>query len=148
LVATDHCPFCMSEKALGQGDFSQIPNGAPGIETRMSLLYSGGVATGRLSLNRWIDITATAPAKLFGLFPKKGTLAPGSDADIVIFNPRQTLTLSQETLHMAVDFNPYEGWKVTGACETVLSRGRVLVTPEAGFIGPDGHGVYLRRAGR
>ncbi|HET6611931.1 MAG TPA: dihydropyrimidinase, partial [Kofleriaceae bacterium] len=120
VVSTDHCPFCMKEqKELGKDDFSKIPNGAPGIETRMSLLYDGGVVPGRISLNRWVEIASTAPAKIFGMFPKKGTIAPGSDADIVVFNPNAKMTLSQKTLHMNADYNPYEGREVTGISETV-----------------------------
>ena len=105
-IATDHCPFCMKEKHLGDGDFSKIPNGAPGVETRMSLVYDGGVRTGRISINRFVELTSTSPAKIFGMFPKKGTIAPGSDADIVIFDPNKTTTLSAKTHHMKVDYNP------------------------------------------
>ena len=115
VISTDHCPFCMKEqKELGLNDFSKIPNGAPGIETRMSLVYDGGVAAGRISLNRFVELTSTSPAKIFGLFPRKGTIAPGSDADIVVFDPNRTITLSANTLHMNVDYNPYEGRQVTG----------------------------------
>ena len=125
-ISTDHCPFCMKEqKTLGEGDFSKIPNGAPGIETRMSLVYDGGVRTGRISLNRFVELTSTSPAKIFGLFPRKGTIAPGSDADIVVFDPERTIRLSARTLHMKVDYNPYEGREATGA--TRSSRGRVIV---------------------
>src|SRR5689334_3843596 len=100
-ISTDHCPFCMKEqKVLGEGDFSKIPNGAPGIETRMSLVYDGGVRPGRISLNRFVELTSTSPAKIFGLFPRKGTIAPGSDADIVIFDPEKKVRLSAKTLHM------------------------------------------------
>src|SRR6058998_2508550 len=115
-ISTDHCPFCMKEqKTLGEGDFSRIPNGAPGIETRMSLVYDGGVRTGRIPLNRFVELTSTSPAKIFGLFPRKGTIAPGSDADIVVFDPEKKIRLSAKTLHMNVDYNPYEGRQVTGA---------------------------------
>src|SRR5919112_3299860 len=147
-ISTDHCPFCMKEqKTLGQGDFSKIPNGAPGIETRMSLVYDGGVRTGRISLNRFVELTSTSPAKIFGLFPRKGTIAPGSDADIVIFDPKKKTRLSQKTLHMKVDYNPYEGREVTGVTETVLSRGRVII--DAGtFTGKAGGGAFLKRATR
>jgi dihydropyrimidinase len=147
LVATDHCPFCLAQKRLGEGDFSKIPNGAPGLETRMSLLYDGGVRTGRISLNRWVEITSTAPAKIFGLFPKKGTIAPGSDADLVVFDPQGELHLSHRTLHMRVDYSPYEGRQLTGATRTVLSRGKVVVN-EQKFVGRPGSGRYLRRAAR
>jgi len=146
-IATDHCPFCMKEKRLGQDDFSKIPNGAPGIETRMSLVYDGGVRTGRISLNRFVELTSTSPAKIFGLFPRKGTIAPGSDADIVVFDPNRTITLSANTLHMNVDYNPYEGRQVTGATDTVLSRGR-LVIENGTFVGRAGAGSFLKRATR
>jgi dihydropyrimidinase len=147
-VSTDHCPFCMKEqKELGRTDFSKIPNGAPGIETRMSLVYDGGVREGRITLNRFVELTSTSPAKIFGLFPRKGTIAPGSDADIVVFDPNRTFTLSAKTLHMRVDYNPYEGRQVTGATDTVLSRGR-LVIENGKFIGRAGAGSFLKRATR
>ncbi|HEV3140841.1 MAG TPA: dihydropyrimidinase [Vicinamibacterales bacterium] len=146
-VSTDHCPFCMKEKRLGENDFSKIPNGAPGIETRMSLVYDGGVRPGRISLNRFVELTSTSPAKIFGLFPRKGTIAPGSDADIVVFDPNRTITLAAKTLHMKVDYNPYEGRRVTGATDTVLSRGR-LVIENGKFVGKPGAGSFLKRATR
>jgi dihydropyrimidinase len=146
-ISTDHCPFCMKEKHLGEGDFSKIPNGAPGIETRMSLVYDGGVRTGKISLNRFVELTSTSPAKIFGLFPRKGTIAPGSDADIVIFDPDKKMTLRAKTLHMNVDYNPYEGREVTGVTETVLSRGRVII--DAGtFVGKAGSGSFIKRSER
>jgi dihydropyrimidinase len=147
-ISTDHCPFCMKEqKVLGEGDFSKIPNGAPGIETRMSLVYDGGVRTGKISLNRFVELTSTSPAKIFGLFPRKGTIAPGSDADIVVFDPNKRQTLSVKTLHMKVDYNPYEGREVTGVTDTVISRGKVVV--DAGkFTGRAGNGSFLRRSTR
>ncbi|HSG00334.1 MAG TPA: dihydropyrimidinase [Vicinamibacterales bacterium] len=143
-ISTDHCPFCMKEKHLGDGDFSKIPNGAPGIETRMSLVYDGGVRTGRISLNRFVELTSTSPAKIFGLFPRKGTIAPGSDADIVVFDPAKTIRLSARTLHMNVDYNPYEGREVTGASDIVISRGRVIVDGGT-FTGRPGAGAFLKR---
>jgi dihydropyrimidinase len=147
-ISTDHCPFCMKEqKTIGEHDFSKIPNGAPGIETRMSLVYDGGVRTGKISLNRFVELTSTSPAKIFGLFPRKGTIAPGSDADIVIFNPNRTLVLSARTLHMKVDYNPYEGRPVQGVTETVLSRGRVIID-NGEFVGRAGAGSFLKRATR
>src|SRR6266511_2466684 len=147
-ISTDHCPFCMKEqKGLGRNDFSKIPNGAPGVETRMSLVYDGGVRPGRISLNRFVELTSTSPAKIFGLFPRKGTIAPGSDADIVVFDPNRTITLSVKTLHMNVDYNPYEGRRVTGATDTVLSRGR-LVIEDGKFVGKAGAGSFLKRATR
>ena len=147
-ISTDHCPFCMKEqKVIGEGDFSKIPNGAPGIETRMSLVYDGGVRTGRLSLNRFVELTSTSPAKIFGLFPRKGTIAPGSDADIVVFDPNRSMRLSVKTLHMKVDYNPYEGREVTGVTDTVISRGKVIVNGGS-FIGRAGAGSFLKRSAR
>jgi dihydropyrimidinase len=147
-ISTDHCPFCFNEgKQLGRDDFSKIPNGAPGIETRMSLTYDGGVASGRISANRWVELTSTSPAKLFGLYPKKGTIAPGSDADLVIFDPAAELVLAQKTLHMNVDYTPYEGRRVRGVTETVLSRGEVIVDRRS-FTGTGGRGRYLPRKTR
>ena len=147
-ISTDHCPFCMKEqKVLGEGDFSKIPNGAPGIETRMSLVYDGGVRTGKISLNRFVELTSTSPARIFGLFPRKGTIAPGSDADIVVFDPEKKLRLGVKTLHMRVDYNPYEGREVTGVTDTVISRGKVVI--DAGkFVGKAGAGSFLKRATR
>ena len=144
-ISTDHCPFCMKEqKVLGEHDFSKIPNGAPGVETRMSLVYDGGVRTGKISLNRFVELTSTSPAKIFGLFPRKGTIAPGSDADIVVFDPEKKLTLGAKTLHMRCDYNPYEGREVTGATDTVISRGKVVI--DAGkFTGKAGAGSFLKR---
>jgi dihydropyrimidinase len=147
-VSTDHCPFCMKgDKELGAKDFSKIPNGAPGIETRMSLVFDGGVRAGKISLERWVELTSTSPAKIFGLFPRKGTIAVGSDADLVIFDPEAEQTLSAKTLHMRVDYNPYEGRRVKGVSETVISRGEVVI--EKGKLrGSPGRGRYLRRATR
>jgi dihydropyrimidinase len=147
-ISTDHCPFCMKEqKTLGEHDFSKIPNGAPGVETRMSLVYDGGVRTGKISLNRFVELTSTSPAKIFGLFPRKGTIAPGSDADLVIFDPEKTTILSARTHHMRVDYNPYEGRSVTGVTETVLSRGRIIID-NGTFTGRAGSGSFLVRATR
>ncbi|MCA9728690.1 MAG: dihydropyrimidinase, partial [Candidatus Eisenbacteria bacterium] len=147
-ISTDHCPFCMKEqKELGKDDFSKIPNGAPGIETRMSLVYDGGVRTGKISLNRFVELTSTSPAKIFGLFPRKGTIAPGSDADLVIFDPNAKQKLSAKTLHMNVDYNPYEGREVVGVSQTVLSRGRVIVE-NGKFVGRVGGGSFVKRSPR
>src|SRR5438093_174616 len=148
VISTDHCPFCMKEqKELGVNDFSKIPNGAPGVETRMSLVYDGGVRSGRISLNRFVELTSTSPAKIFGMFPRKGTIAPGSDADIVVFDPEKKLRLGVKTLHMRVDYNPYEGREVTGVTDTVISRGKVVI--EAGkFVGTAGAGSFIKRASR
>jgi dihydropyrimidinase len=145
VVATDHCPFCMKEqKELGKNDFSKIPNGGPGVENRMSLVFNGGVAEGRISLNRFVEITSTAAAKIFGLFPRKGTIAVGSDADIVIFDPDEEMTISAKTHHMNVDYSCYEGWKVKGVTKTVLSRGE-LVIDEGKYVGKPGKGTFLKR---
>jgi dihydropyrimidinase len=145
VISTDHCPFCMKEqKELGRGDFSKIPNGAPGVENRVPLIYNGGVVENRISLNRFVELTSTAAAKMFGLFPKKGTIAVGSDADIVVFDPEKEQTLGVETSHMNVDYNAYEGKKIKGVVETVLSRGRVVVESNE-FKGKSGDGQFLKR---
>ncbi|HEY0155813.1 MAG TPA: dihydropyrimidinase [Thermoanaerobaculia bacterium] len=145
VVSTDHCPFCFKEqKELGRGDFSKIPNGGPGVEHRMSLIYNGGVAQGRISVNRFVELTSTAAAKIFGLFPRKGTIAVGSDADIVIFDPDEEMTISAETHHMRVDYSCYEGFKVRGVTKTVLSRGEVIID-EGEYVGRKGQGSFLKR---
>jgi dihydropyrimidinase len=145
VISTDHCPFCMKEqKELGRADFSKIPNGAPGVEHRMSLIYDGGVVQNRVSLNRFVELTSTAAAKMFGLFPRKGTIAVGSDADIVVFDPERVQTISASTHHMNVDYSAYEGRKVQGTVETVLSRGRVVVENNE-FKGKAGAGQFLKR---
>lgn len=145
VISTDHCPFCFKEqKELGRGDFSKIPNGGPGVENRMSLIYHHGVTQGRISLNRFVELTSTAAAKIFGLFPKKGTIAVGSDADIVIFDPNREQTISVATHHMRVDYSAYEGWRVRGVTETVLSRGRVIVENNE-FQGKAGAGRFIKR---
>ena len=126
------------------GDFSKIPNGAPGVETRMVLLYDGGVVQKRITLNRWVEVTSTTPAKLMGMFPRKGTIAVGSDADIVLWDPRSVSTISAKTHHMRVDYNPYEGRKVKGKPALVMSRGDVIV--EGGeFTGTKGRGHFIKR---
>ena len=152
VVSTDHCPFCMKEgfqgqpkqKELGRGDFSKIPNGAPGVETRMALMFDGGVVAGRITASRWIELCSTTPAKIMGMFPRKGTIAVGSDADIVIWDPLATQTLSAKTHHMRVDYNPYEGRKVKGKAVTVLSRGEVIVQ-DGKFLGKKGRGKFIKR---
>ncbi len=148
-VATDHCPFCMKDqKELGRDSFTKIPNGAPGVENRMSLIYHGGVVEGRLSLNQFVDLTSTSAAKRFGLFPKKGTIAIGSDADIVVFNPHRKEVISVDnefTHHMKVDYSAYEGFEVQGWSEVVLSRGRVVV--EDGDFQITGGGQFIKRVG-
>ena len=146
VVSTDHCPFCFKEqKELGRDDFTKIPNGGPGIEHRMSLIYSGGVAQGRFSVNRFVQLVSTAPAKLFGLYPRKGTVAVGSDADLVIFDPDRKHTISAKTHHMRVDYSMFEGIQVTGMPEVVLSRGRVIVEADK-FLGRPGGGEFVKRA--
>jgi len=128
VVSTDHCPFNFrGDKELGHADFTKIPNGAPGIENRLQLLYYFGVVRGKISLNRWVEIVSTMPAKLFGLYPKKGTIAVDTDADIVIWNPKTEHTISASTHHMNVDYSLYEGWRVRGLAELVISRGDIIV---------------------
>jgi dihydropyrimidinase len=145
VISTDHCPFCMKEqKELGRNDFTKIPNGAPGVENRVPLIYNGGVVENRISLNRFVELTSTAAAKMFGLFPKKGTIAVGSDADIVIFDPEKEQTLSVKTQHMNCDYNAYEGKKIKGVVESVLSRGKVVVD-KSEFKGKAGDGQFLKR---
>ena len=145
VVSTDHCPFCYKEqKELGRDDFTKIPNGGPGIEHRLSLIYSGGVAQGRFSVNRFVELVSTTPAKLFGLYPRKGTIATGSDADLVIFDPNRQHTISAATHHMRVDYSMFEGIRVTGIPDVVLSRGRVIVQGDE-FLGRPGAGEFLRR---
>lgn len=145
VVSTDHCPFCLSgQKSLGEGDFSKIPNGGPGVEHRLPLLHSGGVIAGHLTLRRMVEVFSTAPARLFGLFPRKGTIAVGSDADLVLFDPAAEQTISARTHHMNVDYSLYEGRRVTGVVRSVTSRG-VLVVDAGRYVGRVGHGRYLHR---
>jgi dihydropyrimidinase len=145
VVSTDHCPFCYKEqKELGKDDFTKIPNGGPGVENRMSLIFSGGVNGGRFSANRFVQLVSTAPAKLFGLYPRKGTLAVGSDADVVVFDPNEEQTISAKTHHMRVDYSMFEGIRVKGVPKIVMSRGRVLVE-NGKFLGRAGAGQFLRR---
>ncbi|HVE55332.1 MAG TPA: dihydropyrimidinase [Pyrinomonadaceae bacterium] len=145
IIATDHCPFCMKDqKELGRDDFSKIPNGAPGVEYRMELIYNGGVVENRISLNRFVELTSTAAAKMFGMFPKKGTIAVGSDADIVIFDTEKEHTFTLEAQHMNVDYCAYEGKKIKGKVETVLSRGRVVIE-NGEHKGKAGDGQFLKR---
>ena len=142
-ISTDHCPFCMKEKKLGEGDFSRIPNGAPGVETRLYLTYEG-VRSGKITLNRWVQLNSAGPAKIFGLQGKKGTLAVGADADVVVWDPEKRHTLSAKTHHMKVDYNPYEGRQVVGAPTHVLSRGKVIVE-NGQLVGKRGEGKFLKR---
>lgn len=145
VIATDHCPFCMKDqKELGRDDFSKIPNGAPGVEYRMELIYNGGVVENRISLNRFVELTSTAAAKMFGMFPKKGTIAVGSDADIVIFDTEKEHTFTLEAQHMNVDYCAYEGKTVKGKVETVLSRGRVVIE-NGDCLVDKGSGEFVKR---
>jgi dihydropyrimidinase len=145
VVSTDHCPFNFKgDKELGNENFTKIPNGAPGIENRLQLLYSFGVAGGKISVQRWVEIASTNPAKIFGLFPKKGTIAVGSDADIVIWNPETEHTISASTHHMNVDYSLYEGWRVMGGVEFVLSRGDIIVE-NGKLIGTPKRGKFCAR---
>ncbi len=146
VVATDHCPFCMKDqKELGRGDFSKIPNGMPGVETRLHLLWEG-VREGKISMNRFVEITSTAPAKIFGMYGKKGTLAVGADADVVVWDPNREKLLSKDTLHMRVDYSPFEGKTVIGTPSHVLSRGELIVEDDK-WVGKQkqGRGQFLRR---
>jgi dihydropyrimidinase len=152
VISTDHCPFWYDGgrdgrpggKELGLGDFSKIPNGCPGIEDRLMVLYTVGVRGGRFSLNRWVELCCTNPAKLFGLYPRKGTIAPGSDADLVIWDPLATHTIRAATQHQRTDYNLYEGMEVTGVPSVVLSRGRVLVQGGE-WRGEQGAGRFVAR---
>jgi dihydropyrimidinase len=148
VVSTDHCPFCFEDqKILGKGDFTKIPNGGPGIENRLQLIYHHGVNAGKLSMNRFVEITSTAPARIFGIYPQKGEIAPGSDADIVIWDPTALYTISSKTHHMRVDYSMFEGFQVKGNARTVISRGEVIVDGGE-FLGKKGRGNYLRRQAR
>ncbi|GAA2728903.1 dihydropyrimidinase [Streptomyces nogalater] len=145
VVSTDHCPFCFTgQKDLGRGDFSKIPNGLPGVENRMDLLHQA-VVDGRISRRRWIEIACATPARMFGLYPKKGTIAPGADADIVIYDPHAEQVMSAATHHMNVDYSAYEGKRVTGRVETVLSRGEPVIDQRE-YTGRAGHGVFTPRS--
>ncbi|MBI4316666.1 MAG: dihydropyrimidinase [Chloroflexi bacterium] len=144
-VGTDHCPFFYEgQKELGRAAFTDIPNGLPGIEARLALLYTFGVGQGRLSLNRWVEVCCAAPARIFGLYPRKGTLAPGADADIVIFDPDREVTLSRAVLHERTDYTPYEGLALRGYPVMTVARGRVLVE-DGKFVGAKGRGRFLAR---
>lgn len=144
-IATDHCPFCMSQKKMGESDFSKIPNGIPGIEHRMELLFSEGVLKEKINVNKFVEVTSTAQAKIFGLFPKKGTIAPGSDADIIIFNPNEKHIISANNHHTNCDYSAYEGWHVTGKCKTVILRGNVVIDNDKTLV-KKGFGKYIKRA--
>ena len=148
VVSTDHCPFCFEDqKILGKDDFTKIPNGGPGIENRLQLIHHHGVNSGKLSLNRFVEIASTAPARIFGMYPQKGEIAPGSDADLVIWDPNAAYTISAKTHHMRVDYSMFEGFQCRGNARTVLSRGEVIVDGNR-FLGKPGRGRYLKRAAR
>jgi len=144
VVSTDHCPFDFhGQKDLGKGDFRKIPNGLPGVENRVDLLHEGGVVSGRITPNRWVQLLSTAPAQLFGL-PQKGVVAVGADADLVVYDPKRTHTISARTHHMAVDYSCYEGRSVTGGADLVLSRGKIIVDGDE-WLGQAGDGRFLKR---
>lgn len=148
VVSTDHCPFCFEDqKALGKDDFTKIPNGGPGIENRLQLLHHHGVGKGNFSINRFVELVSTAPARIFGMYPKKGVLAVGSDADLVLWDPNEEYTISAATHHMRVDYSLYEGFRVRGNARDVYSRGELIVS-EGKFVGTPGRGNYLRREAR
>ncbi|KAB2880598.1 dihydropyrimidinase [bacterium] len=144
IVGTDHCPFNWEQKKMGENDFSKIPNGHPGLEHRMELLYSEGVNKGKISLNKYVEVTSTNAAKVFGMFPKKGSIGIGSDADIVIFDPNEKHTLSAKTHHHHCDYSAYEGWQVTGKCKTVIMRGKVAIDNGKALI-EKGYGKFIKR---
>jgi dihydropyrimidinase len=148
VVSTDHCPFCFEDqKILGKASFDKIPNGGPGIENRMQLIHHHGVNEGKITINRFVEITSTTPARIFGMYPKKGIIAPGSDADIVIWDPEAEHLISAQTHHMRVDYSMFEGFRVKGNASTVFSRGEMIVD-KGSFLGKPGRGQYLRRAAR
>ena len=145
VVSTDHCPFCFKDqKELGLGDFSKIPNGIGGVEHRMELLYQG-VVTGQLSLERWVETCCTTPARMFGMYPRKGIIAPGADADVVVWDPDTPTTIGVDAKHhMNMDYSAYEGFVVDGKVDTVLSRGAVVIEDDA-YVGTKGHGRFIER---
>ena len=144
VVATDHCPFMLEQKLMGKDDFSKIPNGHPAVENRMELLFSEGVAKNKITLNKYVEVTSTNVAKIFGMFPKKGTISIGSDADIVIMDPAEQHTLSAKTHHMNVDYSGYEGWNITGKVKTVLLRGKIAIDNNKCFV-EKGYGKFIKR---
>ena len=144
MVSTDHCPFCMKDqKELGKGDFRKIPNGIGSVEHRMDLLFQG-VVTGELTVERWVELTSTTPARMFGLYGKKGVIQPGADADIVIYDPAGHTTISQATHHMNMDYSAWEGFEIDGHVDTVMSRGKVIVDDNQ-YLGSKGDGQFLKR---
>jgi dihydropyrimidinase len=145
IVSTDHCPFCMKDqKELGMGDFSKIPNGIAGVEHRMELIYQG-VVLGEISLERWVETCSTTPARMFGMYPKKGIIAPGSDADIVVWDPNAKTKIGiNDKHHMNTDHSAWEGTVIDGKVDTVMSRGMIVMENDK-FTGRKGHGKYVKR---
>jgi dihydropyrimidinase len=144
MVSTDHCPFCMKgQKDLGVGDFRKIPNGIGSLEHRMDLMYQG-VVTGELTLERWVELTSTTPARMFGMYGQKGVIAPGADADIVVYDPQGHTTISQATHHMNMDYSAWEGFEIDGHVDTVISRGKVVVDDNQ-YLGAKGDGKFIKR---
>ncbi|QBS39727.1 dihydropyrimidinase [Nocardia sp. CS682] len=145
-VSTDHCPFCMKDqKEMGIGDFSKIPNGIGGVEHRMDLMFQG-VKSGQISLERWVEVCCTTPARMFGMYPRKGVISPGADADIVIYDPNGHTSIGLgKTHHMNMDYSAYEGFEIDGHVDTVLSRGRVVID-HGSYLGSAGHGRFVKRA--
>ncbi|MFC7668396.1 amidohydrolase family protein [Hymenobacter humi] len=144
VVGTDHCPFLWEQKLMGKEDFSKIPNGHPAVEHRMELLFSEGVKTGKITLNKFVEVTSTNAAKIFGMFPRKGTISIGADADLVVFDPNKKHTISAKTHHMNVDYSAYEGWELTGKIETVLLRGKVAIDAGETKVAK-GYGQFIKR---
>src|SRR5215203_445080 len=145
VVATDHCPFKWEQKLMGKDDFSKIPNGHPAIENRMELLFSEGVAKGRISMNKYVEVTCTNPAKIFGMFPRKGTIGVDSDADIILFDPNQQHAISVAGHHMNVDYSAYEGWEIIGKVKTVLLRGKIAINDNKCIL-DKGYGQFIKRS--
>lgn len=145
VVATDHCPFKWEQKLMGKDDFSKIPNGHPAIENRMELLFSEGVVKNKITLNKYVEVASTNAAKIFGMFPRKGTIAVGSDADIILLDPNEKHTLSAKTHHMNVDYSGYEGWELTGKIKTVLLRGEVAIDNNECLV-KKGYGQFIKRS--
>ena len=145
VVATDHCPFMWEQKQMGKDDFSKIPNGHPAIEHRMELLYSEGVSKGRITLQKFVEVACTNPAKIFGMFPRKGTIGVGSDADLVIFDPAEKHVLSAQSHHMHVDYSAYEGWGITGKVKTVILRGQPVIDNNRCLV-EKGYGQFIKRS--
>jgi len=145
MVSTDHCPFCMKDqKEMGRGDFSKIPNGIGSVENRMDLMYQG-VVSGRITLERWVEITSTTPARMFGMYGKKGVIQPGADADIVVYDPNGHTSIGMgKAHHMNMDYSAWEGFEIDGHVDTVMSRGRVVVDGGE-YLGQKGHGRYIKR---